>query len=297
MAGKRNRTGRLPAWLKLWLVAAATATLGVSWLIMSAGWSGGSLDLGAGVFALPWLLVGFLVGMAIRPRTTLQGELRVASELGAAVLGGIFVPAATVFAAYLGFALVSVVAVALLWFAWGAGMTLAFVVQVTVYLSLVLGGLAVIFGIASQSEQALAAGGLSVATGGVLVGLVTLCFGDASAAFDFGALRYVQGLSRGIPGWMFLEGWFRELASGIDHARIASHVAAQAMGLTAALLVCGISRVARQQLMRRAELRPYLPFAAAPVPDGQAVVSPRQLWVMLGAAAGVWGGLEIWWGL
>jgi len=295
------------------LITAVVVVTGLVWM----GWECVlSLD-GFDALLLGWtavillpMAVGPVLGLAIRPRETFRGELLVNVELAGITLLVVFLPAALMFVLFVLGYLASWVVALVCWIVWLVVLVVAFVVQVVIWLSFVLPAVvAVALGIAGGLAVAEESGDLRAgcATGGTGCGCIGVV-GYAVLLCGLGAVGDVLGMGAGAmlgggvldsalewTDWIL--GWNELFEKGhspmeiLDHASTLVFVLSIAAGIAIAFVEAVLVRWVRHLAMGSVMLRPYLPAASAPLPDGAAALHENQLLPAAAWLALVWFGV------
>ncbi len=279
---------------RLMPTAALVAVAGVAWLLLEILLrQDGMQDVWRPEVLAVVLVSGFvgvgagaLGGLALRPRATLFGELKVNLEFVSIGVIAIAVPGTLMLALYTLTLTLSVVTTAFLWVIWALVVALAFVAQVLIYVSILAALIAPVF----ATEDV----GGGCATGGCLALLIVAAVGGVAGcmganpihAFDFTMVYAAIDNTDWLPSWTFILDSLRAAVAWIDHvvlfATVSSVGAMLAGGLVGALLF----RWVRQLLMIHPPLRPYLPGAAAPLAEGapalhQRLLQPALIWTSI----------------
>lgn len=259
------------AWLMLELaLRGERAAVQPDWTLLLAG---GSMAVG--------------VGLAARARMTMRGELAVARELSVVVLLVISLFPAAMLVLYAIAMTTSAGVVSLSWVLWGAAVTIGVLVQLAIF--------AVFIGLAmstfKEGVAMLFLAGIFAVVVCVIANRVT---GDPADGWNFAVYRWVKGRASLIPEWTFAFQALRDSVAWLDHRRLMSALASVAGGAAAGLLVSAALRAGRQQLMARAAWRPWLPMAAAPVPDTSPLLDGRILRPLVVYALVTWSVVLVW---
>ncbi len=279
---------------------------GVAWLVIEAVLQ--HLEF-APELVLPFALLAFLlaasgafVGLAIRPRVSWRGELLVNGELVGAALLAVFVPAALMLVVYGIAVLASWVFALLCWVAWILVLIAAGVAQVLIWLAVAL---PLILGIGIGSWAGNDSGDGAVGCGAcgcvfvIVGGLVGCGIWWVSGAFSLDFWEMVDlTLVWNALGW---RGWIWEwfelfwvlhgLLEWLDYGKLLGLFAATALGVTLGCAVALAVRWLRQLAMIYVPLRPYLPSASAPLPDGTTTIRGEMVWPALFWASLAWIGV------
>ena len=228
--------------------------MGIIWFLLEYFLTGGYSQVGVyvpGVVAFA-ILGGFL-GLAIRARTSMAGELAVNTELTQVVVLAVSLLPALFLLVYAVVFAVSAAIVPASWVLWLVFLLFAWIVQLLIWGGLVaslvggVGGIAVYF---------------------VVMSILGKIIGDAfMSPWNCSFPNWVKDLGSNLPSWPFIASAIRAAEPDLDHGFIVSLLLTIVLGLTAALVAALVVRWIRQRLMRQISLRPYLPMAAAPVPD------------------------------
>lgn len=290
------------------LATLVVVVAGVAWLVIEAILR--HLEFDPGV-VLPLLVFSFLlagsgafVGLAIRPRISWRGELLVNGELVGAALMAVFVPAAVMLVVYGLTVLASWVFALLCWVVWILVMVLATIFQALVLAAclrpVVLAGGAGVYIADEQGEPAAGCG----ACGCILVilgGAVGAGIFWVSGVFGLGPWELITGAvwtaalewRDWIKGWFWLFGVLHDLIQWLDYGKLLGLFAATALGV---ILGCGVAlavRWLRQLAMIYVPLRPYLPSASAPLPDGTTTIRGEMVWPAVFWASVAWIGVLV----
>ncbi len=263
---------------------------GMGWLVLENHLRGGMMSPRIGVGIVVSLAgVGALMGLSMRPRETVRGEAWVNLELLQLALLAIFAPGALGLVVYALTYGSSIVAVAACWLFWIIVLLLALVLQLLVYAAAI--GSVVAGFLASDGSGEPWIGVVVTLVGVVLLALVTH---RVTASLDSHWLDAFNGhvvvaarqWTGWIPEWGFLFDFMRGTIARANHHAIFSAMCTAGLGVTLAFTAALSSRWARLAMMRLLWLRPFLPSASAPLPDGVSVLDERQsipatAWLML----------------
>lgn len=269
-------------------MAIVTMVMGSAWLFLEFTLRGTpatlipdwTLLIGGGVMA-----VG--VGLAARARMTMRGELAVVREFAVVVLLVISLFPALMLVLYGVAMTTSAGVVSLSWALWGVAVVIAIMVQLAVFAGLVL------LVLASFKEGAGML--LFAALYAFIVSVVANAITDDPAdAWNFALYRWTRARASLIPEWTFVFHALRAAIAPLDHVRLMSALASIVGGACAGLVLSTLLRAGRQQLMTHARLRPWLPMAAAPVPDTSPLLDERILPPLVTYALITWAVVLVW---
>jgi len=252
--------------------------LGVAWLVLEYQLRQTvRLPTVDGALAMAVALAATLTTLALRPRVSMQGELRLAREIAWLSVAVLFLPLAAMAILYLLASFLSVALVGFLWAGWGAGVAVVFAVQILILGLTVFGGLAAVGGLLEKSGGLLLPGAAMLIAGLVLAAIAAhLRSTTIGASMDFSMVNAMVNVRDNIPTWSFLLTYGRGAALKIDHVRAASLAVSGAIGVAAGLVSGGFARYLRQKCMSIVTLRPYLPLGGAPVPDNSIFLTDLQ---------------------
>jgi len=269
-------------------MAVVVTLMGLAWLLLELALRG---DRATVVPDRTLLLAGaslaVVVGLAARARMTMRGELAVARDLAVVLLLVISLFPALMLVVYAVAMATSAGVVSLSWALWGAAVVLAVVVQLAIFAA--LAGLAL--ATFKEGIAMLFLAGIFAAVVSFVANRIT---GDPADAWNFAVYRWVQGRAALIPEWTFAFQALRDAVAPLDHRRLMSALSSVAGGTVVGLVVSALLRAGRQQLMAHATLRPWLPMAAAPVPDTSPLLDGRILRPLVVYALVTWTVVLIW---
>lgn len=261
---------------KLRNLTGVAVLMGVAWLLIERALRGGDGQVELLTpLAIAIGVAGFFWGLALRARVSMRGELAVNSELTWIVFLAISLLPATMLVVYAIVSLLSLGVVGLLWILFGIGFLLTWIMQIALW----AGVLAVGAFVADKGDENKAVlVGISVAT---YIGVVSLAGmwigGTLTSAWNCSLPYWFSEFRNRIPGWMFIFESLRSVLAGLHHNRLISVLLSIACGMVGALLCALAVRWMRHRLMGRPTWRPYLPLAAAPIPDEVPMLDPKML--------------------
>jgi hypothetical protein len=269
-------------------MAVVVTVMGLAWLLLELALRGDRATV-----VPDWTLLiaaaslAVVVGLAARARMTMRGELAVARDLAVVLLLVISLFPALMLVVYAVAMATSAGVVSLSWALWGVTVVLAVVVQLAIFAACV--GLAM--ATFKEGIAMLFLAGIFAAVVSVVANKVT---GDPADAWNFAVFRWAQGRAALIPEWTFAFQALREAVAPLDHRRLMSALSSVAGGTAAGLVISALLRLGRQRLMARAAWRPWLPMAAAPVPDASPLLDGRILRPLVVYALVTWSAVLTW---